>query len=62
MTEYFDLVAASKVLDALKTVWKSTEDWETMYTRYVLKPGLWTMTSQGYAVGPKTKGIKKTLD
>ena len=35
MTEYFDLVAASKVLDALKTVWKSTEDWETMYTRYI---------------------------
>ena len=36
VTEYFDLVAASKVLDALKTVWKSTEDWETMYTRYGL--------------------------
>lgn len=33
VTEYFVLVAASKVLDALKTVWKSTEDWETMYTK-----------------------------
>ena len=34
ISEYYDLVAAEKNLIALKTVWKSTEEWESMYTRW----------------------------
>ena len=34
ITEYLDLVAAEKILAALKTVWKSTEEWEAMYTKW----------------------------
>ena len=34
ISEYYDLIAAEKNLVALKTVWKSTEEWESMYTRW----------------------------
>ena len=34
ISEYYDLIAAEKNLIALKTVWKSTEEWESMYTRW----------------------------
>ena len=34
ISEYYDLIAAEKILAALKTVWKSTEEWEAMYTRW----------------------------
>ena len=34
VSEYFDLIAAEKVLAALRTVWKSTDEWETMYSKW----------------------------
>ncbi len=34
ISEYLELVAADKMLAATKTVWKCTEDWEVMYSKW----------------------------
>lgn len=39
ITAYLELVAAEQILVGINTIWKCTEDWETMYTkwaRYIL--------------------------
>jgi hypothetical protein len=34
ITEYLELVAAGKMLAGINTVWKCTEDWEVLYTKW----------------------------
>ena len=34
ITAYLELVAAEQILVGINTIWKCTEDWETMYTKW----------------------------